>query len=124
LTVDGASVHGWGFTSDMIIDSDGASIGIRFNSVALRNSDATRFPWMKDSEELVVISALSPAKLHLSTETPSLAGTIDGYLFLREINQVTENSRKESSSEKKELGRNSPCACGSGKRFKRCCGSG
>jgi MtfA peptidase len=32
-------------------------------------------------------------------------------------------SEKRNSAKRREIGRNDPCPCGSGKKFKNCCGS-
>lgn len=43
------------------------------------------------------------------------------YELLSEVFRQDPASRKMQSHTLKEIGRNSPCPCGSGKKFKRCC---
>ncbi|MCO5572899.1 hypothetical protein L7F22_026660 [Adiantum nelumboides] len=38
--------------------------------------------------------------------------------------KLPQSQDKIPQSHNKEVGRNSPCTCGSGKKFKRCCGRG
>jgi uncharacterized protein YecA (UPF0149 family) len=37
--------------------------------------------------------------------------------------QVEEEERKHRPARSTKVGRNEPCPCGSGKKYKRCCGS-
>ena len=37
----------------------------------------------------------------------------------KKINQLSENN--ETSTIRKKIGRNEPCPCGSGKKYKKCC---
>ena len=43
----------------------------------------------------------------------------------RELDQIKMNSSGESKVEQRKvdkIGRNDPCSCGSGKKYKKCCG--
>jgi uncharacterized protein len=51
------------------------------------------------------------------------AGLLGAYQYFREHRQgkpVTHTSEPRRSTPK--VGRNDPCPCGSGKKYKRCCG--
>ncbi|CAK0780814.1 conserved hypothetical protein [Gammaproteobacteria bacterium] len=61
---------------------------------------------------------------------------LDKQYFVRELCQVTGTSEEQVTSELEKVaaklqtvkatkvGRNDPCPCGSGKKYKKCCGSG
>ena len=38
-------------------------------------------------------------------------------------NQEKEETEKQSPTQSKKIGRNDKCLCGSGKKYKHCCGS-
>jgi uncharacterized protein YecA (UPF0149 family) len=38
-------------------------------------------------------------------------------------NQVADIKAKPRTSEGEKIGRNDPCPCGSGQKYKRCCGA-
>jgi tetratricopeptide (TPR) repeat protein len=80
---------------------------------------------------------------YLEPEDPVIINFILGYsLLLRKTNREVEANKvetliktrglqshnfpkipeKKCSSEKRKIGRNDPCPCGSGKKFKKCCG--
>lgn len=39
------------------------------------------------------------------------------FMYINGIGEIDENL-----SEKENIGRNTPCLCGSGKKYKKCCG--
>jgi uncharacterized protein len=45
------------------------------------------------------------------------------YLFMRERDGISQ-PRANHPIKSTKVGRNEPCPCGSGKKYKRCCGSG
>ena len=40
----------------------------------------------------------------------------------KKIDRVSVGNEKSNSIHKKSIGRNDPCPCGSGKKYKNCCG--
>lgn len=56
----------------------------------------------------------------------SVTGTFDGPPLerLEEIVQALQRSASGRPAAVAKVGRNAPCPCGSGRKFKRCCGSG
>jgi len=58
---------------------------------------------------------------------PALADFIDQLdLMINEVAQAADEAlvgaKAQSVNPYKEIGRNDPCTCGSGKKFKQCCG--
>jgi uncharacterized protein len=52
-----------------------------------------------------------------------LAGVVRAYRYFRIHRQhLTSAYRHEPHGSRGKLGRNDPCPCGSGKKYKRCCG--
>ena len=45
------------------------------------------------------------------------------YLYWREKPITAHTSRAAARSQRSKVGRNAPCSCGSGKKYKRCCGA-
>ncbi|MBD1153067.1 preprotein translocase subunit SecA [Pelagibacterales bacterium SAG-MED24] len=43
--------------------------------------------------------------------------------ILEQTNEITNDKKSDPNLTKKKLGRNEPCYCGSGKKYKHCCGS-
>ena len=44
--------------------------------------------------------------------------------IVEQTNEITDDKKKgDPNLTKKKLGRNEPCYCGSGKKYKHCCGS-
>jgi uncharacterized protein len=53
------------------------------------------------------------------------AGLVGAYLYFKENGQPDVGTRgPESRHANVKIGRNDPCPCGSGKKYKRCCGGG
>jgi len=52
-----------------------------------------------------------------STE-PNYPTLLDKYPGLK---QLVANNKRQSSAKQKKIGRNDPCPCGSGKKYKKCC---
>ncbi len=51
------------------------------------------------------------------------AGLLAAYRYFREQRQVSSSGhRSEPRRDAPKLGRNDPCPCGSGKKYKKCCG--
>ena len=51
------------------------------------------------------------------------AGLVEAYLYFRKDREPQVGNRKPGpQSAKVKIGRNEPCPCGSGKKYKRCCG--
>lgn len=51
------------------------------------------------------------------------AGLVEAYLYFRQHGQPHVSTQgSESRDPKVKIGRNDPCPCGSGKKYKRCCG--
>jgi uncharacterized protein len=51
------------------------------------------------------------------------AGLVEAYLYFRQEGQPQASTRRpEPQHANVKIGRNDPCPCGSGKKFKRCCG--
>jgi uncharacterized protein len=51
------------------------------------------------------------------------AGLLQAYRYFREHRQVSPSAnRSEPRRTAPKIGRNDPCTCGSGKKYKRCCG--
>ena len=51
------------------------------------------------------------------------AGLVGAYLYFREHGRPDLGTRTtEPRNIKSKIGRNDPCPCGSGKKYKRCCG--
>jgi hypothetical protein len=125
-TIDGVRPHEWGYTVDMVLDASGGAISIRHNSVALRSANfAAPLSCLTDSEELIVVSSTRPPVVMISKDQPSASAYVEARLFLRDIRPPTKLSRRPSSyPSNPKVGRNSPCTCGSGKKYKRCCGAG
>lgn len=57
-------------------------------------------------------------RLFSQTETSEFQKFADGWRYMR--GDVARSSAPVSTS----IGRNDPCPCGSGKKFKKCCGAG
>lgn len=52
------------------------------------------------------------------------AGLVEAYLYFRQDEQPKVNTRRpEPQNTNVKIGRNDPCPCGSGKKYKRCCGA-
>jgi hypothetical protein len=47
----------------------------------------------------------------------------DGILSKERRNEITREFRKSKKAVSTKVGRNEPCPCGSGKKYKKCCGS-
>jgi len=43
--------------------------------------------------------------------------------IVEQANEITNKNKNDPNRTKKKLGRNEPCYCGSGKKYKHCCGS-
>jgi hypothetical protein len=84
-TIDGAQPHGWQYTFDMLLDASGGALSIRKNSVALRSSNFSSLSCLDDTEELVVVSSMRPAAMHISKDQRHASGFIEARLFLRTI---------------------------------------
>ena len=51
------------------------------------------------------------------------AGLLGAYRYFREHRQISASAhRSEPRRNAPKVGRNDPCPCGSGKKYKRCCG--
>ena len=50
------------------------------------------------------------------------AGLVAAYRFFRQQGKPTAMSRPDTPYTRNKIGRNDPCPCGSGKKYKRCCG--
>lgn len=46
----------------------------------------------------------------------------DGILSRERRNEITREFRKSKMAVSSKVGRNNPCPCGSGKKYKKCCG--
>jgi tetratricopeptide (TPR) repeat protein len=80
------------------------------------------------SAKLFYFEAIAIAEKRRLEETGKLA-LMSVYMRLMELAEVTQDlnefehyHRLFSSLESKKVGRNSPCPCGSGKKYKKCCG--
>jgi len=96
LKVAGINVHGWGYTCDMLLDQQGGTVGVRFNSVAFRSSESAQFPW-PEGEELVLFSSLDPIKIHLSKASGIVSGEIKGFFFLRDISGANQIATQKNA---------------------------
>jgi uncharacterized protein len=51
------------------------------------------------------------------------AGLVEAYLYFRQDGRPHVSTRRRAPQHANvEIGRNDPCPCGSGKKYKRCCG--
>ncbi|NMB42398.1 MAG: preprotein translocase subunit SecA [Firmicutes bacterium] len=57
------------------------------------------------------------------TATPAVTITSEGRGALEEARKKTASPPKRTPVTVKKVGRNEPCPCGSGKKYKRCCGA-
>ena len=74
---------------------------------------------LKQHYALVKRAAVDPA--HPGYETLRRATeSDDGWLSVRAMDALARAS--ETGLESRQVGRNDPCPCGSGKKYKRCCG--
>lgn len=72
--------------------------------------------------ELYGFLAVVLAAIQLFTQSPSGPSTTIVNVT-QVIQQVTESPKTAARQQKKKVGRNEPCPCGSGVKFKRCCGA-
>lgn len=68
------------------------------------------------------------SQLNINFETDTVAKTVETYIPVtaRSMLDHTENKKKNISKKQsgdRKIGRNDPCPCGSGKKYKKCCGS-
>ena len=80
------------------------------------------------TEELSKIGELSHFIIEGGKNDPEMnASSMLDNLFDTNVNDIGKIDRPEYSSEpirvEKKAGRNEPCPCGSGKKYKKCCGS-
>jgi hypothetical protein len=66
----------------------------------------------------MLMEGIKSGALDISSEA-SLQKTIGSYI--ENLNKMNAENKKP---EVKKVGRNDPCSCGSGKKYKKCCGSG
>jgi hypothetical protein len=92
-TIDGAQLHEWRYTVDMLLGASGGTLSMRKNSVALRASNFSSLSCLDDTEELVVVSSMRPAAIRISKDQPYASGCIDARLFLRAIPTLVKGTR-------------------------------
>lgn len=92
---------------------------------------AELYEWLKELRELSQQSNLSYLMDKLRREYASMARNIDGSLYYdmypqyKEAGEALQWDSSENGSfvrMEKKVGRNDPCPCGSGKKYKKCCG--
>lgn len=77
-------------------------------------------PEITEAEEELVIT---PAQREeLSKQIPQSIGWI--YKFWAPQRRIADNANgKTAANENQKISRNAPCICGSGRKFKKCCGA-
>ena len=98
----------------------------------------------KDTGALTLLFPLAAIAGYLTEESlkkvePSSAGSFDDYLSAARTNlsdtvsglyvhlgpaRPKKNAEAAEAAEKSKVGRNEPCPCGSGQKYKKCCGAG
>lgn len=84
--------------------------------VFIHNQTALTF-WYEPADKTGEMDIEDFRKQILTMELPSEAMRFDLLKQLAEIKPSTPQPEKQ-----KKVGRNDPCPCGSGKKYKRCCG--
>lgn len=137
-TVDGAQPRSWDYLFDVAVGREAHSVTIHKMSTSLRSVHFEKaLPILGPTEELVMVAPRENLTLTARIEERSITGTIEGEFLLRdfpELGPPTSHSISISLpigsptgkvipvSAAKKVGRNAPCPCGSGKKFKKCHG--
>lgn len=79
------------------------------NGMLKEDALKSKEPWLSAKEEKKLLG-------QAQDDMPDTIGAI--YRFWRNLDTPVETVRRESP----KIGRNDPCPCGSGKKFKQCCG--
>jgi len=82
--------------------------------------DETAAGALKNTEGIIRWLKRLPESPYSASEIQEMTGTPLGLPYLGHFTQ--SGSVRSSSSTTKRTGRNDPCPCGSGKKYKRCCG--
>lgn len=74
----------------------------------------------------IIIATIQTIQNSVDTQQPITIENIYQITLKQEAKEIDVDSiksevKKNSSFEKKRIGRNDPCLCGSGKKFKKCC---
>jgi SWIM/SEC-C metal-binding protein len=70
-----------------------------------------------EARKLEVESVVAEAQLHAQVDIDSSDGAVESIFELTAL-----LSKKEAVTVAKVPARNEPCSCGSGKKYKKCCG--
>lgn len=79
------------------------------------NRVLTKYDWMKEAHTKV---------LQMKEKGEGLPKTMEEMEKLLVGSSPLKRNLSQSASKSVEVGRNAPCTCGSGKKYKRCCGRG
>jgi hypothetical protein len=123
-TVDGVQPHSWTYTIDAIVDAT-CSFSVRRDYLAFRAMNyKQKMPSLTGSEELCLAAPRGRPILEVSANAPAAFANIEGRWLLRDISEPTPSEVPKGRMNKAtpKVGRNSPCSCGSGKKYKKCCG--
>ena len=88
---------------------------LREESVVARDERENRYVKKQQQEKLSELARRGLSKEEIEAEEQ----------LLREAKEVrAKDPDKYQLSAEKQVGRNDPCPCGSGKKYKKCCGKG
>lgn len=123
-TVDGVQPRSWDYAIDVRIEGI-YSFSIRRNSVAFRSANyKSTMSVTGNAEELAMSAPRNPVVLQASADSPTTSANIEARFLLRDFPQSLPSTvHKSVSRVAVKVRRNSPCPCGSGKKYKRCCGT-
>jgi len=65
-----------------------------------------------------------PNRFHALSNSPDVVSVVQHAEFLAKLQAETRTQARKARSQVGNPGRNDPCPCGSGLKYKKCCGSG
>ncbi len=123
-TVDGVQPRSWVYAIDVRVERT-YSFSIRRNSMAFRSTNyKSTMSMIGTSEELKMAAPRNRLLLRVSADNPTASGDIEAGFLMRDFSEQTPSTADPPPRVEVKAGRNSPCPCGSGKKHKKCCGTG
>ena len=93
----------------------------KMQEISDRESDINKYALTNEAEFFSVVSEYFFERPDLMERKHPELFSMMQKVFRQDLKSRLQDIRREMSTGKKKFGRNSPCPCGSGKKYKKCC---